>query len=142
MYYLSHSKKACCHLPQESSEPRAVHDKFREAVQQLAGVSEDFKGDGEDFLRGLLHPNPADRLTAEQALRHPFLTDHFLTAALDTMPPAVEKEFTMETTLDQRIADFCVKLCQKMDEDDDDDDDEDEDDDDDDSDEDVVMVDG
>jgi serine/threonine protein kinase len=40
-------------------------------------------------LRGLLHPNPDARLTAAQALLHPFLSNEFVTVEPDAMPPDV-----------------------------------------------------
>jgi serine/threonine protein kinase len=95
------------------SESRPVHTTFREAVQQLAEASEKFQLDGVDFLRALLQVDPANRLTAQQALEHPFLTKAFLSVAIDSMPPAIKKPVIPETTLDRQLRDACRKLIQK-----------------------------
>ncbi len=73
---------------------------FQEKVEVLVKASEDFKRHGVSFLRALLQTNPANRLTAEKALQHPFLTNAFPCVAPDTMPPEVEEEAQPETTLD------------------------------------------
>jgi serine/threonine protein kinase len=96
--------KACpdrmCHeFPQEDvSESRPVHAHFKEQVQQLAGASEDFKREGVSFLRALLQPDPAKRLTARQALEHPFITNAFNSVDPAAMPPKIEKPVMVDTT--------------------------------------------
>lgn len=45
--------------------------RLRNLVMQHA---DDSAGDFADLLQGLLRYNPADRLTAKEALRHPFLS--------------------------------------------------------------------
>jgi hypothetical protein len=42
-------------------------------------------------LRGLLDPNPATRMTADQALNHPVLVGSFLDVAPDLIPTKVEQ---------------------------------------------------
>lgn len=87
-------------------------------------MSEDFKQDGVDFLRGLLHPDPLERMTAEQALLHPFLKKGFLSAALDNTPPPVQKEVPVHSTLDRETWAATLKAIQDMPEPSDDEDDE------------------
>jgi hypothetical protein len=80
----------CCDWPQEDiSGSQPVHATFRESVEQLAGASQDYKVEGVNFLRSLLHPNPAMRMTADGALRHPFLTKTFFDVDPDRMPPEI-----------------------------------------------------
>ncbi len=112
-----------------------MHAKFREAVQQLAEVSDDFQQHGVSFLRSLLDPDPAKRLTAEGALSHPFLAKSFHGAALDNVPPGMKQEQDMtdtpDSSLDRRIQDACMEDSEDDEEDDEDNDDDDDDDDDD-----------
>ncbi len=72
-------------------------------MKQLAGASEEFKQEGVSFLRALLQPDPARRLTAQQALEHPFLTSAFVTVDPATMPPKYEKPIKVESA-------FCREL--------------------------------
>jgi hypothetical protein len=84
--------------PQEGlEEESAVRATFREKTLQLAEVSEAFHEAAVDFLSRLLHPDPAQRMTAEGALQHRFLTNDFRDAALDAMPPMVGANYE-ETT--------------------------------------------
>jgi hypothetical protein len=74
-------------------------------VEVLAEASKNFKRDGISFLRALLQTNPANRLTAEKALQHPFLASAFNCVAPGKMPPKVEEEVKPETTLDHYMRD-------------------------------------
>jgi hypothetical protein len=103
--------RTCSGLWQEDvSESRPIHATFREAVQQLAGASEEYQRDGIHFLRALLNPDPAKRLTAEQALDHPFLINDFDSVAPDSMPPAIEKPILVDNTLTRAVDKACDKL--------------------------------
>ncbi len=95
------------------SESRSVHTIVQEAAQQLAEASEEFQREGVNFLRALLQVDPAKRLTAQQAVEHPFLTKAFLRVAIDSMPPAIKKPVIPETTLDRQLREACRKLIQK-----------------------------
>ncbi len=90
----------------------AVQTKFEAGVQQLAEVSKAFHREGVDFLRGLLHPDPAHRLTAEQALQHPFLTSDSLGGTQHELPPKVERRrHVPQNTQDRELWAACVKMC-------------------------------
>lgn len=91
-------------------------------MEQLAEVSEDFKREGVSFVRGLLHPNPRERLTAEQALLHPFLTKDFVGAALDNKPPAIKIGEVLDDTEGRSIWVASLEAIQNMGDDDDDED--------------------
>lgn len=54
-------------------------------------------------MRALLQPDPAKRLTVEEALEHPFLTNAFLSVAPDSMPPAIEMKHTVDPKFVQAI---------------------------------------
>jgi serine/threonine protein kinase len=120
-------------------EPLPIHDKFRNATEQLAGVSQDFKRKGLDFLQSLLEPDPVKRMTAEGALSHPFLTDDFHSTPLDDMPVLINEKHntpeTPETTLERKILELFMDDAADSNDDEDDDGVDDDDDDDDDDDE-------
>ncbi len=91
------------------SESLPIHGTFREAVEQLAGASDEFQRLGVSFLCALLQPDPTKRLNAEQALEHPFLNSDFLGIAPDSMPPEVEEEeITFDTTLQRDVWAACI----------------------------------
>jgi serine/threonine protein kinase len=81
----------------------------------LAGASEEYQREGIDFLRALLNPDPAKRLTAEQALDHPFLTHDFDSVAPDSMPPAIKKPILVDNTLTRAVRKACQKMWDKKD---------------------------
>jgi hypothetical protein len=88
-----------CGFPQEDlSESRPVHAHFKEQVQKLAGASEEFKREGVSFLRALLQPDPAKRLTAQQALEHLFLASAFDSVDPAALPPQIEKPVIVDDT--------------------------------------------
>jgi hypothetical protein len=58
----------------------------------MAGASESYQREGVAFLRALLQPDPVKRMTAKQALCHPFLTGSFREVAPDIFPPELEDE--------------------------------------------------
>ncbi len=74
-------------------------------MQQLAEVSGEFQRDAVDFLRALLRLDPANRLTAEEALQHPFLSSRYDSDALDSLPPNMQEELTLDTTLEPELGD-------------------------------------
>jgi hypothetical protein len=97
---------------EEVGKLSAVRAKFEAGVQQLAGVSEAFYREGVDFLMGLLHPDPGQRLTTEQALRHPFLVSDILGGSQDDLPPKVEKRVLVpENTFERKLFAACSKMC-------------------------------
>ncbi len=79
-----------CH--KERPQLSALYGAFQRNMQSLSGASEDFRHAATDFLRGLLHPHPWKRMTAQDAVRHPFLTDGFLEIGPDKMPAPVGEE--------------------------------------------------
>jgi hypothetical protein len=63
-------------------------------------------------MRSLLHPDPAQRVTAAGALGHPFLTGDFPGAAQDAFPPKIEKPpLVLENTCDRELYAACCKMC-------------------------------
>lgn len=82
-------------------------------MQQLAAVSEEFHQEAIDFLRALLHPDPARRMTAERALQYTFLTTSFLRIATDGLPPSTESEIVYDTTFDPMLVDLFEKEFEK-----------------------------
>ncbi len=100
---------------EDVSESRPIHATVREAVQQLAGASEEYQREGIHFLRALLNPDPAKRLTAQQALDHPFLTNAFDSVAPDNMPPKIEEPILVDNTLTRAVEKACRKLWKKKD---------------------------
>jgi hypothetical protein len=82
-----------CVCEQEGdSESSAVHATFAAAVEDMSAVSEDYQRQAVAFLRGLLQPDPAKRLTAKDAVHHPFLAGTFPEVAPDLSPPEPEEE--------------------------------------------------
>jgi hypothetical protein len=85
--------RAICVCQQEAHTASSiVHATFNRAVEELAAASEDYQREGVAFLRGLLEPNPKKRMTAEEAIRHPFLTGSFLEVAPHLLPVVVEED--------------------------------------------------
>jgi hypothetical protein len=65
-------------------------------------------------VRALLHPDPVKRMTAEEALRHPFLSMDFLGVCPTSMPPELEEpEIVLQTTFDHMLWDACVTMSQQ-----------------------------
>jgi hypothetical protein len=83
---------ACRVCQQEGDESCAVHATFNRIVEQMAGASEGYQREGVAFLRGLLHPDPLKRMTAKEAICHPFLIGSFPEVAPDILPPELEEE--------------------------------------------------
>jgi hypothetical protein len=78
--------------------------------------AEEYHREGVAFLRGLLDPDPATRMTAHQALNHPFLTGSFLVAP-DLIPtkvarPRREPKNTLERMLYEAIDKMCAEDTQ------------------------------
>jgi hypothetical protein len=108
------SDGSCSGWPQEDmSESRPVHATFKDSVEQLAGASEDYKREAVNFLRSLLHPNPAMRMTADGALRHPFLTKTFSDVDPYSMPPEITEEIKLETTWERMLCDRVKAVCEE-----------------------------
>jgi serine/threonine protein kinase len=107
--------RGCCAGSQEDvSEARPIHATFHEKVQQLAGASEEFQQEAVDFVRALLQTDPGNRLTAEEALLHPFLTKEFLSVAPDSLPPiTLRKEFALDTSFESDLWVACMGICNK-----------------------------
>jgi hypothetical protein len=127
-YFSKRPKAACVWLQEDASESQPIHATFQEQVQQLAGASEEYQREGVSFLRALLHPDPAKRMTAQGALQHPFLSMDFLSVSPASMPPELEApEIILETTFQHMMWDVCVAMNQKpvLEEDEDEDDGED-----------------
>jgi hypothetical protein len=80
----------CVCQQEEHPASSVVHTTFNRAVEELAAASEAYKREGIAFLRGLLEPNPKKRMTAEDVIRHPFLTCSFLEVAPDLLPVVVD----------------------------------------------------
>jgi serine/threonine protein kinase len=108
--------RTCSGMWQEDvSESRPIHTTFREAVQQMAAASEEYQREGIHFLRALLNPDPAKRLTAEEAFDHPFLTGAFDSVAPDSLPPETEEPILIDNTLTRAVRKACRKLWKKKD---------------------------
>lgn len=90
-----------------------LHATFQERVELLGAASEEYKRAGTDFLRGLLHPNPSNRLTAQAAVRHPFLTGAFPEVPEDSMPAEIEGDVDApKTTKERCLRDKCISLIE------------------------------
>jgi hypothetical protein len=101
----------------------AVHARFQAHAQQLAGASEAFHREAVDFVMRLLQAEPARRMTAQQALRHPFLSGDCLGVAVGALPPKLKQPAFVPTTTGDRIMCFIVdKLCDEMEQEDHEDD--------------------
>jgi hypothetical protein len=105
------SNLACFVWPQEGNpESSAVHTTFNQKVEQLAGASLDYRREGIAFLRGLLHPDPVKRMTAKQAIHHPFLIGSFPDVAPDLLPPELEEEEVfVQSTLGRMLEEAMAK---------------------------------
>ena len=68
---------------QGASANSYVEARFRRELEQLVEAGEDFQREATHFIQRLLDPNPATRMTAAEALRHPFLTADFPDEPLD-----------------------------------------------------------
>ncbi len=78
-------------------------------------MGEDFHRQGVEFLRGLLDPDPAQRMSVAGALQHPFLTGDFPGAAQDALPPAMERPpIILEDTADRELWEACGKMCGQL----------------------------
>jgi hypothetical protein len=64
---------------------------FNGRLGQLAEASEDYHREGVAFVRGLLDPDPDSRMTAKQALNHPFLVGSFPDVAPALIPTRVAR---------------------------------------------------
>jgi hypothetical protein len=95
----------CCVCQQEdNTESSPVHATFNQSVEQMAGASQGYQREGIAFLRALLQPDPTKRMTAKEALCHPFLTGSFPEVAPDIFPPELEEEeLVVETSLDRTL---------------------------------------
>ncbi len=82
----------------------------------LAAAGEDFCQAGTDFLLSLLQADPSKRMTAKDAVRHPFLTSPFPEAALQTLPFTLEEDRGVaQNTEDPELWDAIVELCEEGD---------------------------
>ncbi len=76
----------------------------------MAGASLDYRREGIAFLRGLLHPDPVKRMTAKQAIHHPFLIGSFPDVAPDLLPPELEEEEVfVQSTLGRMLEEAMAK---------------------------------
>jgi hypothetical protein len=102
---------ACCVWQQEGDpESSAVHATFNQKVEQMAGASQEYQRQGVAFLRGLLHPDPGKRMTAKEAIHHPFLIGSFSDVAPDLFPPELEKEeVVLQSTLGRMLEEALAK---------------------------------
>ncbi len=99
---------------EEHPEGSAIHATFHQRVGQLAEASEDYHREGVSFLKALLDPDPSTRMTAEQALAHPFLTGTFLEIRPDLVPTKVERPPPiLKTTRDRLMWEACIQLCKE-----------------------------
>ena len=60
--------------------------KFSSELEQLSSASPDYEAEAAHFLRRLLDRCPTTRMTAAEALRHPFLTKEFAEVSLMAHP--------------------------------------------------------
>jgi hypothetical protein len=88
----------------------AIHAIFHDTMEQLSEVSEAFHREGISFVKSLLTVDPAQRPTAEDALRHPFLTSTFVSSALDSMPPKV-RTLIPQTTQGREAFEVFLTMC-------------------------------
>jgi hypothetical protein len=83
-------------------------------VKLLAGVTKEFCKAGTDFLLGLLQPDPSKRMTAEDAVHHPFLTSPFPAADLDVMPVKLDEDRCVpQNTFDRMLYQAIVEMCRQ-----------------------------
>jgi hypothetical protein len=90
----------------------SIHAMFQDKMKQLGNVSEAFHREGISFVRSLLNANPAQGPKAEEALRHPFLTSHFVGDALDLMPPKV-RVLVPQTTRGRELWGALISMLDK-----------------------------
>jgi serine/threonine protein kinase len=101
--------------PQEGhGESSTIHATFNQRVGQLAEASEEYHREGVSFVRGLLDPNPDTRLTAEEALKHPFLAGDFPDVPPDLIPTLVEEPPPkLKNTMDRMLWEACVRIAKE-----------------------------
>jgi serine/threonine protein kinase len=92
-----------------------MHATFQGSVKVLAEVTDEFCKAGTDFLLGLLEPDPSERMTAEDAVHHPFLTSPFLGADLERLPVTLkENRCVPENTFDRQLYQAIVDMCRQQ----------------------------
>ncbi len=92
-----------------------IHIKFKEAVEQLAAVSEGYQQEAVSFVRSFLNPDPVQRLTAAGALQHPFLRTEFPGITLDNMPPELKiEEYVPKDSEERASRDAMIKMIDDM----------------------------
>jgi serine/threonine protein kinase len=97
---------------EEYPKASTIQATFDQRVGQLAEASENYHREGVSFVRGLLDPNPSTRMTAEEALAHPFLTGSFPEVPPCLVPTKVERPPPiLKTTMDRWLWEACGKLC-------------------------------
>jgi hypothetical protein len=87
---------SCVCKQEDDPDSSAVHAMFDRLVEELAAASEDYQREAIAFLRGLLEPDPKKRMTAQDALGHPFLTGSFPELAPDLVP-VVEDPYLIDS---------------------------------------------
>lgn len=84
-------------------------------MELLAGASDEYKRAATDFVFGLLEPDPGKRMTAQDALAHPFLTESFPEVAPDLMPGEVKEDTpVLETSMDRMLWEMSQDLCNEV----------------------------
>jgi hypothetical protein len=76
---------------EEHPDSSAVHATFNQLVGQLTAASEGYQQEGTAFLCGLLQPDPTKRMTAQEALHHPFFTRTFPEVPPGLLPVVVQE---------------------------------------------------
>jgi hypothetical protein len=100
---------------EEQAETSALHATFHRRVNLLVGVTDEFCQAGTDFLLGLLQPDPSKRMTAKDAVHHPFLTSPFLGAALDVMPVELDEDRCVpQNTFERELYQAIVEMCRQQ----------------------------
>jgi hypothetical protein len=100
------------HSQEGHPEGSTIHGTFTQRVGQLAEASEDYHREGVSFLKGLPDPDPSTRMTAEQALAHPFLTG--TSVGPDLVPTKVEgPPPILKTTVDRMMWEACIQLSKE-----------------------------
>jgi hypothetical protein len=104
----------CTCSQEEHPHSSTIHATFNKRVGQLAEASEEYHREGVAFLRGLLDSNPDTRMTAEQALEHPFLAGHFPDVPPDLIPTLVkEPPPVLKNTMDRMLWEACVRIAKQ-----------------------------